>query len=406
MTGSQVLPWPALPQEAFAALTPHLPALAEEIVAAIAADVPDYARPLAAGPGAVRRGVHDALAEFVELSRGGPAARGTVAADLGRREVRAGRSLDALLAAFRAGARVAWRRLAALGLEAGLAPETLVLLAESIFAYVDELSAESAAGFAREQAERAGELERRRRALAELLVTTPTADPGAVATAAEAAHWRLPAKVAVVVWREPEPRSADATSKPAATSPRVMTSPPAAAPPARPTLPADALRATVEGLACAVLSGRGHKPALRQALDGRAAGIGPAVGRADAARSFRLACAALALAEDRGLAAPVAVDAHRVELLWRAEPALVAELAAERLAALAGETPSSRARLERTLLAWLRHAGTVAAAAQELGVHPQTVRYRLGRLRELLGEALEDPDARFELELVLRARAA
>jgi DNA-binding PucR family transcriptional regulator len=38
-------------------------------------------------------------------------------------------------------------------------------------------------------------------------------------------------------------------------------------------------------------------------------------------------------------------------------------------------------------------------------VHPQTVRYRLGRLRELLGPALDDPDARFELELVLRARA-
>ena len=99
-----------------------------------------------------------------------------MAVDLGRREVRAGRSLDALLSAYRTGARVAWRRLAALGLEAGLAPETLVVLAEAIFAYVDELSAESAEGFAREQAERAGELERRRRALAELLVATPPPD--------------------------------------------------------------------------------------------------------------------------------------------------------------------------------------------------------------------------------------
>ncbi|RUQ43324.1 PucR family transcriptional regulator, partial [Micrococcus sp. HSID17228] len=39
-----------------------------------------------------------------------------------------------------------------------------------------------------------------------------------------------------------------------------------------------------------------------------------------------------------------------------------------------------------------------------LGVHPQTVGYRVGRLRELFGEALEDPDARFDLEIVLRAR--
>ena len=43
--------------------------------------------------------------------------------------------------------------------------------------------------------------------------------------------------------------------------------------------------------------------------------------------------------------------------------------------------------------------------AARLGVHPQTVRYRLGRLREVFGDALEDPDARFELDLALRTRA-
>jgi hypothetical protein len=388
-------------------LAPHLPALAEEIVAAIAADVPEYARPLARGSGAVGRGVHSALAEFVELSRGGAAGRGAVAADLGRREVRAGRSLDALLSAYRTGARVAWRRLAALGLEAGLAPQTLVVLAEAIFAYVDELSAESAEGFAREQAERAGELERRRRALAELLVATPAPDATAVASAAEAAHWRLPSTVAVAVWRE-EARGGDAGPPGAGSTgeaaPRAAGQAVSITAPPGPALPVDALRATVEGLACAVLAGPARE--LRTALDGRAAGIGPALPLADAARSFRLACAALALAEEHGRQAPLAADAHRVELLWRADPALVAELAAERLAPLAAETANSQARLEATLLAWLRHAGTVADAAAELGVHPQTVRYRLGRLRELFGPALEQPDARFELELVLRARAA
>jgi hypothetical protein len=370
---------PDLPSEVYV-LAPHLPALAEEIVDAIAAEVPSYARPLARGSRAVRRGVEGALAEFVELARGGAVERGAVAADLGRREVRAGRSLDALLSAYRTGARVAWRRLAALGLDAGLAPETLVLLAEAIFAYVDELSAESAEGFAREQAERAGELERRRRALAELLVALPAPDAAALAEAAEAAHWRLPAAVVVAVWREAEEAGAG---------------PPRG-------LPADALRATVERLGCAVLAEPGRE--LLAALGGRAAGVGPAVPVGEAARSFRLACAALALAEERGHVAPLAVDAHRVALLCRAEPSLVAALAAERLQPLAAETANSRARLEATLLAWLRHKGSVPAAASELSVHPQTVRYRLNRLRELLGPALEDPDARFELELVLRAR--
>ena len=42
--------------------------------------------------------------------------------------------------------------------------------------------------------------------------------------------------------------------------------------------------------------------------------------------------------------------------------------------------------------------------ARELHVHPQTVRYRLARLREQFGATLEDPDARFELELALRSR--
>jgi DNA-binding PucR family transcriptional regulator len=189
--------------------------------------------------------------------------------------------------------------------------------------------------------------------------------------------------------------AAGSSEPPGAGAPRGTPAPPRA-------LPADALRATVEGLACAILAGPARE--LLAALDGRSAGVGPTVPVADAARSFRLACAALALAEERGVDAPLAVDAHRFALLSRAEPSLVAALAAERLAPLHGETVNSRARLEATLLAWLRHAGSVTGAAAELGVHPQTVRYRLSRLRELFGPALEDPDARFELELVLRAR--
>ena len=44
--------------------------------------------------------------------------------------------------------------------------------------------------------------------------------------------------------------------------------------------------------------------------------------------------------------------------------------------------------------------------AAALDVHPQTVRYRLKQLRELFGPALEDPEARFELSLALRAADA
>jgi DNA-binding PucR family transcriptional regulator len=57
-----------------------------------------------------------------------------------------------------------------------------------------------------------------------------------------------------------------------------------------------------------------------------------------------------------------------------------------------------------TLRAWLRNPGQRKTIAHELGVHPQTVRYRMTRLRELFGPVLDDPHGRFELELALRVR--
>ena len=97
---------------------------------------------------------------------------------------------------------------------------------------------------------------------------------------------------------------------------------------------------------------------------------------------------------------------HAGELLLRSDAALAAELAADRLAPLQGLSPGSRARLTETLRVWLAEQGRLGQVAQRLEIHPQTARYRLGRLRELFGEALDDPDARFWLELALRARAA
>ena len=46
--------------------------------------------------------------------------------------------------------------------------------------------------------------------------------------------------------------------------------------------------------------------------------------------------------------------------------------------------------------------GRLGAVAERLGIHPQTARYRLARLRELFGDRLEDAGERFWLELALR----
>ncbi len=80
---------------------------------------------------------------------------------------------------------------------------------------------------------------------------------------------------------------------------------------------------------------------------------------------------------------------------------------ADALLALLDELrPGARERLTESLRAWLDCQGRVDETARALDVHPQTVRYRLNQLREALGGALDDPDARFELALALRVRGA
>src|SRR5688500_264611 len=196
-------PWEGLPPEVAEVLRPELPGLADEIVAELSRGVPDYARPLEGPFGqALRSGVEEALRRFttmVERPSADPDAGREVYVNLGRGEMRAGRSLDALLAAYRLGARVAWRRLAAAGERAGLPPRTLYALAEAIFAYIDELSADSIEGYAREQAAAAGALQRRRQRLAALLVQEPPVDPATLEAAAAGAAWRLPRSLSALV---------------------------------------------------------------------------------------------------------------------------------------------------------------------------------------------------------------
>ena len=65
--------------------------------------------------------------------------------------------------------------------------------------------------------------------------------------------------------------------------------------------------------------------------------------------------------------------------------------------------PGERDRLLETLRAWLDLQRHTPEVAQRLHVHPQTVRYRMGKLEELLGDRLTTPDGRFALAVALRA---
>jgi hypothetical protein len=375
-------PWYSLPPGIAKVLRPVLADTADEMIDAVRT-VPAYSRPLIGPFGdGIRAGVQEALKHFLaEVEKGGAVARPDVYLALGRGEMRAGRSLESLLNAYRVGARVAWRRFAAAGVAAGLEPDTLYLLAESLFAYIDVLSAESAEGHALEQSAVASEAELRRRRLVRLLIRDPPADPRSVEAAAGEAGWSLPRTLAVVAIAGAERDAAVVR------------------------LPPGAISETVGELLCALVpdpDGPGRRAAIERAVidAGAQAGLGTSVEPGGTALSFARARAALEYAER----APQLVVAREIagELLLRGDPLLAGELAADRLAPLRGLSAGSRKRLTETLMVWLAEQGRLGPVARRLGVHPQTARYRLARLRELFGGKLDDPDERFWLELALR----
>lgn len=375
-------PWHELPAEVVTVLRPALDEVAGEIIQAVAT-VPAYARPLDGPFGeGVRIGVQQALRHFLaEIEAGGPVERQDIYRGLGQGEMSAGRSLESLLSAYRIGARVAWRRFAALGVAAGLDPDTLYLLAESIFAYIDLLSAESAEGYAEAQSAVAGVAELRRRRLVRMLVRESPADPDAVEAAAAEAGWPLPRSLGAVAITGDARESVPAH------------------------LPEPAISESIGDLVCALVAdpdGPGRRAAIEQAVAGAEAraGLGTTVDWTQARTSFLRARAAVELAGPNG--GTVAARDCAGELLLRSDPRLAAELAADQLAPLAGLTPGSRRRLCETLRVWLAEQGRLGAVAHRLAIHPQTARYRLARLRELFGAALDDPDARFWLEVALR----
>jgi hypothetical protein len=381
-------PWRGLPSTVADLIEPELGRVTEEILATIGREVPEYARPLEGAFGrGVRTGVEEALRQFVSLVRDPDAGREPgreVYLALGRGELRQGRTLDSLQAAYRVGARVAWRRLSEVGRGAGLDPEALSLLAEAIFAYIEELSADSVEGFAQARAEAEDARRRHRTELAAILTRGPVADEAEIRSAAGEAGWALPGVAAAAACEE---RDLGALAR---------------------GLPADVLAAPLDGLGCLLIpdpDGPGRRRSIERAAAGRPVALGPTGGLRDLHLSWPLARSALRAAEASAVSSDgllIAEDRLTAILMFENGP-LVRRIAARRLAPVEGLTPKARERMLETASSYVRHLGSPTAMADALHIHPQTARYRIARLRELLGEELDDPDARFELELALRS---
>ena len=381
----------ALAPEVVAALGGHLPRVAERTVEAITAEVPGYAGALTGDLRAnIELAVQTALGAFLRLAEQAhdadpstplqPAIEGAYA--LGRGEARSGRAMDALLGAYRVGARVSWRELSGAVVEMGLPAATVARFAELVFAYIDQLSAASVAGHTDELATTGRVRQRYLERLGQDLLSG--ASPDVLVASAERADWPPPETLTAVLL------------------PTVRVRGVVAALDARALVVSGDLVALEGGESrSAVLgpdaAGRSRLQRLRMRR-GRPAVVGPSRPWTTVSSSYRRAVRATSLVRGEEL---VDTDERLADLVLGADPEALADLRARVLAPLAAVKPAAAERLAETLRSWLLHQGRREEVAADLVVHPQTVRYRMTQLRDLYGDRLTDPATVLELTVAL-----
>ena len=375
---------PRLPAEVEEALRAKLPQVAKDVVAAVVAEVPPYRDAFSGSMGLnIEKAVDVALGGFVSIAVGPPTDSGVPATpsalegayDLGRGEARSGRTSEALLAAYRIGARVAWREMSTAAVAAGLPPELLVEFAALVFAWIDEVSDASVAGHSDEMATVGRVRQRLLAELAQHLVSG--ASPETVDATAEQAGWVAPATLTAVLL-------------PASQVGSVMSQVSQA------TLELPGLVELPDVTLLLVPDAHGRaRNALLRTVSARGAVVGPA----KPWREVRLSYERAARAWRAGLGPDT--DAALVPLVLTADPDALADLRAAALAPLASLRPAVAEKLTETLRSWLLHQGRREEVAAELFVHPQTVRYRMTQLRELYGDSLTDPATLLALTVAL-----
>jgi hypothetical protein len=371
-----------LSPEVVAPLRDRLSHVATQTIDAIMTEVPGYAEAFAGDLGAkIEHAVQAALGAFLGLvSRANgtdaqsPLAPAIEAAyALGRGEARSGRSLDALLGAYRVGARVAWHELAAISVGAGQPAATIAHFAELVFAYIDELSAASVAGHADELASSGRARIRHLERLTQALLAGEAEHT--VVAAAQRADWSPPRTLTAVLVPEHATRTVvDLLDR------RTLRL--SEAGPAVPDLSV-LLVPDAEGSA---------RAALLDLLRGQRAVIGPAQPWLRVKASYDRAVRTLRIPGLPPVPQLVDTEEHLVALVLTADPQALADLRAKVLEPLSTTPDMSAAKLAETLRSWLRHQGRREAIAAELFIHPQTVRYRMTRLRALYGDRLRDPE--------------
>jgi hypothetical protein len=381
-----------LDEAILATLRARLPDVSELTIAAVVEEVPGYTGALS---GQMRENIEQAvqmaLGGFLRLVQPGSDANpGTplqpaldAAYALGRGEARSGRSMDALLAAYRVGARVSWREMSTTVVERKIPAATLGSFAELVFAYIDELSAASVAGHTDELATTGRVRQRYLERLGQDLLGRAPAD--ALVADAARADWAVPDTLTAVLLPTAAVRGAASLL-----DRRTL------------ELSADLVGLELEQTSVLLVPdvGGSNRSRLLRVLQDRTAVVGPSRPWMAAATSYERALRTYRLVTPTGQE-PIDSEDHLVTLVLGADLEALSDLRTRALEPLSHLRPSTAERLTETLRSWLLHQGRREAIATDLVVHAQTVRYRVTQLREAYGERLSDPQTIRELTVAL-----
>ncbi len=370
-----------IPAEASATLRAHADSLASRIAASVIDEIAtsqDDERHLIAAA------FEEGVLNFIDIACGEPD-RGPhvyeMFRELGRVAVHQHQDLNLLKAAQHVALRVTWEELRLLCTAGALGMEKMCALVDALLIYLQQLQHQATVGCVADTQESQRNMLGRRRLARTLLSEGRFAE---IESLSKAAGWPLPARLVVVIAATDTESEALPTAVP---EPALMIR--------------EGLRAVIavpvdEASSLVAALGRSFRVAYSWPVE-------PML----APDAYRWASRALQLADD-GLISETTIDcaAYRTVLWLHADQALNKLATHEVLAPLAAEKPQQRHILAATLLVWLRGRESAPTIARRLGIHEQTVRQRLRRLKQLFGARLDDPHSVLSLLIVLESGAA
>lgn len=375
-----------VPPSVVRAFRPSVPTLADRITTRIQREVAAFAgRADADRRELISFAVHSAADLFLDLLEGRPVSGHRVDKlfrRMGRAEAMDGRGLDAVRAACQVAGRDAWQELRNAADCDDLPASVLGPLGDVLFNYLQHLVDQVQSGYLEAQRERAPERVRHQ-LLQAMLAGRPDDD---VRHLADLADWEVPGECVVLV----------ANMSAQTRRPREV--------------PGHLLLHVTDGHVVVVVG-------ADRTADARAAlarlpltspvALSWAVPAADVRHAHRWARRALGLAASGWIERTDVIDCtdYRSALWLHADPALRRELCDELLAPLLVHKRHQRAILAQTLLLWLRAHESAPVIAEQMGVHEQTVRRRLRRLKSAFAPVLAEPSQKTALLMVLESVA-